>query len=387
MRESRPAVAHLVGKVYLKASENWIYRQVCALTTVRSIFLAKRRENTETFPWEEVYTIDALPAPARAFHAVARELLGYFPLHRAACRRAGVRLLHAHFGVNAARALPLAQSLRVPLLASFYGRDMFHHPEGVAGLRRSYRRLFVEGSGFIVEGPAAREQLVRIGCPPDKIHVHRLGVDPGQTPLSLRQSSTDGPMRVLMAARFTEKKGLSYGVEAFCRVAAEHPRLQLSIVGDADGSEAEQAIRQQIHDRVAGSGLADRVRFTGFLPNTELHAFAREHHIFMHPSVHATDGDAEGGHPVVLTEMAAAGMPIIATRHCDIPEVVVDRRTGWLCEERNVDELEAALREAIAEPDRLPEYGRNGRSLIEEKYDIRRQTLDRVYAAHLAGNR
>ena len=384
MHENRPAVAHLLG-VYLKASENWIYRQVRALTTVRSIFLAKRRQNSEFFPWERVYTIDALTALTRAYQAAARELLGYFPLHRAACRREGVRLLHAHFGGRAARALPLARSLRVPLLASFYGRDMFHHPKGVAGLRRRYRRLFAEGIGFIVEGPAAREQLIRIGCPPGRIHVHRLGVDLGQIPLSLRQVPADGPIRVLMAARFTEKKGLPYGVEAFCRVAAEHPRLQLSVVGEADGSEAERAIRKQLHDQVARSGLTGRVRFTGFLPNGELHTFAREHHIFMHPSVHAAHGDAEGGHPVVLTEMAAAGMPIIATRHCDIPEVVVDRQTGWLCDERNVEELEAALREALAEPGRLPEYGRKARRLMEEKYDLRRQTLDGVYAAHLGG--
>ncbi|MBW3629612.1 MAG: glycosyltransferase [Gemmatimonadetes bacterium] len=387
MDETRPVVAHFVGKIYLKASENWIYRQVRALETVRSIFLAKRRQNSEAYPWEPVYTLDALPTPNRVYNQLAGELVGYFPFHRAACRRGRVRLLHAHFGLNAIRGLPLARALRVPMLVSFYGRDMYHHRDGASGLRRSYRRVFAEGAGFIAEGPAAREQLVRIGCPPEKIHIHRLGIDLSEIPVSLRYIGAGTPVRVLMAARFTEKKGLPYGVEAFCRVAATDSRLHLTIVGEADASDAEQRIRQQIHALVARSGVASRVRFAGFLSNAELHALAREHHLFVHPSIRAAQGDAEGGHPVVITEMAAAGMPVIATRHCDIPEVVVDRQTGWLCEERSVEQLAAALREALAKPDLIPDYGAAGRKLVEEKYDARRNTLDPVYAEYLSGSR
>lgn len=387
MDETRPAVAHLVGKIYLKPSENWIYRQVRALETVRSIFLAKRRQHPDAYPWEPVYTLDALPTPQRVYNQVARELVGYFPFHHAACRREGGRLLHAHFGLNAVRGLPLARALRLPMLVSFYGRDMYHHPDGEGGLARSYRRVFAEGAGFIAEGPAAREQLVRIGCPPAKIHIHRLGVDLSEIPVSLRYIGPDTPVRVLMAARFTEKKGLPYGVEAFCRVAMTDSRLHLTIVGDADASEAEQRIRLQIHELVARSGVASRVTFAGFLSNVELHAIAREHHLLVHPSIRASQGDAEGGHPVVITEMAAAGMPVIATRHCDIPEVVLDRQTGWLCDERNVEQLEAALREALSQPHLIPEFGERARRLVEEKYDARRNTLDAVYGEYLTGSR
>jgi colanic acid/amylovoran biosynthesis glycosyltransferase len=103
----------------------------------------------------------------------------------------------------------------------------------------------------------------------------------------------------------------------------------------------------------------------------------------MHPSVHAASGDAEGGHPVVLTQAAATGMPMLATTHCDIPEIVVHGQTGWLVPERDVDALVGALLDFAARPRVLPEYGRNARALVEAKYDARRETLDRTYDAAL----
>ena len=379
MAEALPCVAQQVGRYYLKESQNWIYHQVRALSSVRSVFLARERVPKASYPWNGVYTIEALPLPVRLYQQAVAEVTGYLPLHRNACRREGVRLVHIHFGGRAVRGKALARVLGVPLVVSFYGRDMYYHPEGLEGLRRKYRRLFAEGTGFVAEGPAARDQLVRIGCPEEKVHIHRLGVDVRQIPVIPREVSKHGPLRLLMAARFTEKKGLPYGVEAFCRLAREEPRLHLTIVGDAGDAKDGLRIRRRLLDLVATSGVADRVRFTGLVSDTELRILAREHHVFLHPSVHARDGDAEGGHPVVITELAATGMPIIATRHCDIPEVVEDHQTGWLCEERDVDGLVAALREAVSHPDRLTAYGLNGRRLVEHKYDVRRTTLDAVY--------
>ncbi len=377
--EALPCVAQHVGRTYLKTSQNWIYEQVRALQSVRAVFLATQRKADDAFPWPAVYTLDALPLPAQLYNHAAHALTGAYPHHVAACRREGVRLLHLHFGGNAAREHALARRLGVPFAASFYGRDMFYHPQGEAGLREKYRGLFARGAAFIAEGPAARAQLVRIGCPPEKVHVHRLGVDLDRLPLQIRRVAPGEPLRVLMAARFTEKKGMAYGVEAFCRVARDEPRLHLTVVGDAGDAEDGQQIRRDLHTQVAASGLSARVTFTGFLSNDALHALARTHHLLLHPSVHARDGDAEGGHPVVITELAATGMPVLATRHCDIPEVVVDHETGWLCAERDPAALAAALREALAHPDRLATYGAAARHLVAQKYDARHNTLDALY--------
>jgi len=377
-----PGVGHLLGS-YLRLTENWVHQQMRFARTVRAVVLAKRTENLDRFEGPPVHALEQLPASRRAWNATARALAGYDPFFLRHCRAERVRLLHAHFGYRGAKALRLARRLRVPLLTSFYGADMSVHPRGTDGLRRDYRALFDRGDGFIAEGPVARARLIEIGCPPEKIHVHRLGVDLEAIEFRERRRAPDSPLRVLIAARFQEKKGLPYAIEGFCRAARSDARLRLTIVGGPGPGRTGRRIETELHALVGRHGGADQVRFTGFLPWSGMHAIAADHHIFLHPSVTARNGDSEGGHPVVMTEMAAAGMPIIGTAHGDIPEIVVHGETGWLCAERSSEDVAAALAEALAEPGRLSDYGRAARRLVERSYDARRVTLDPIYARYL----
>lgn len=382
----RPAVAHQVG-TYLRSTENWIHQQIRFAAHVRAVVLAKRTENVDRFAIDSLYALRRLPTAERLWNSAAGAVLGYQPFFLKTCRTEGVRLIHAHFGLRGTKALGLARALDVPLVTSFYGADMYVHPKGVEGLRRRYGSLFARGQAFLVEGPAARARLLHLGCPPEKVHTHRLGVDLHAIRFIERQRERGSPLDVLIAARFEEKKGLPYAVEGFCRVARADPRLRLTVVGGARRSGAGRSIERDLHETVERFGVADRVRFTGFLPWSEMHALATQHDVFLHPSVTARDGDAEGGHPVVLTEMAASGMPIISTRHCDIGEVVVQGETGWLCGERSAAEVAAALEEALEEPERLTAYGRAARRLVERRYDVRKHTMDRIYGPLLDGSR
>ena len=66
--------------------------------------------------------------------------------------------------------------------------------------------------------------------------------------------------------------------------------------------------------------------------------------------------------------MAASGMPIISTTHCDIPEVILHRKTGLLAAERNVEELVDHIRWFIGHPDQWLAMLNSGRAHIEQNY-------------------
>ena len=357
------SVGHYVS-TFLAPTEGWIYDQLRYARAVGSIVLTKRIANSDSFPWTPVY------ATGRSLlQELGRLMRGFYPLHAEACLRHDVRLLHAHFGNRAVFALRLADHLGIPLIASFYGRDL-------AG-PDPYERLFRDGARFLAEGPAARQRLIEIGCPADKVRIHRLGVNPDAIDFHERMRRADEPLRILMVGRFVEKKGFVFGIRAFSR-AAKTCALRLTIVGDAGRDAAEQAIKRQL---LTEAQTSDKIEFHGLMPLPKLLEIARSHHIVMQPSVVAADGDREGGHPVVLTLLAAAGMPAVATRHCDIPEIVLDEQTGWLSDERDEQGLTSAILRA-AQSD-LPKFSRAARALVESKYDIRQQTLDVAYAGLL----
>jgi glycosyltransferase involved in cell wall biosynthesis len=88
--------------------------------------------------------------------------------------------------------------------------------------------------------------------------------------------------------------------------------------------------------------------------------------------------------PVILLEAAASGMPLIGTRHCDIPEIVVEGQTGWLCEERDIAGLTNALLSAARDPTQRARFGYNARKRVEQRFDISQHTWDVLYREALA---
>jgi colanic acid/amylovoran biosynthesis glycosyltransferase len=101
----------------------------------------------------------------------------------------------------------------------------------------------------------------------------------------------------------------------------------------------------------------------------------------LHPSITARNGEAEGI-PNALKEAMAMGLPVVATRHAGIPELVEDGVSGLLSHERDVDALSDCLAVLCADPGRWPAMGRAGRARIEGDYDRNRlnDELVRLYA-------
>jgi colanic acid/amylovoran biosynthesis glycosyltransferase len=75
----------------------------------------------------------------------------------------------------------------------------------------------------------------------------------------------------------------------------------------------------------------------GLVAYADYRELLRSVDICVQPSRTSSDGDTEGGAPTVLLEMQAAGIPVVATRHADIPTVVPDDR--YLADEEDVEAL------------------------------------------------
>lgn len=381
-------VGHIIGS-YLELTQNWIYNQIRFQTMFPTIVLGIKSKNRAQFPYKDVFTLQkSLPLWRQFVERSVRKLFtGYYLYHYRQAQKHQVKLLHAHFGKAGLKSLPLAKALNLPLVTSFYGADMYLKQQGQVDFRSRYRPLFESGVLFLVEGPAAQQRLEAIGCPPEKIRVHRLGIDLEQLPYRPRHVEPNEPFRILMAATFTEKKGFPYGVEAFCQAAKKCDRLRLTIVGDARPDKPEELeIKLHLHDLVQKYKLSKQVEFRGYVPLDELNRLFYDHQIFLHPSVTAVTGDSEGGSPVVLTQAAASGMPIIATRHCDIPQIVLENKTGLLADERNVDQLRAALLTLVTNNELRLKMGKHGHEHAATYFSAQLQgvLLGDIYTAVLA---
>ena len=374
----RAVCGHSVNP-FLFGTGSWVYGQLVGLERWRPIVVAKRRENAETFPLDGVHALYDLSPLAQVAQRVGRRAKGYFPFQRKALERGGARLLHAHFGSQGWKDLPLARALGVPLVTSFYGADIWKLCQQ-ASWRERYTELFADGALFLVEGHAMRNKVLELGCPPEKVVVQHLGVDLSDTALLPRQPDATGELRFLAAGRCVEKKGFELAVEAFARAHAELDTLRLSLMLIARSSGEERRARA-LREQVSGLGLEGVIDFPASMPYDEYRHALESYHVFLAPSRHAADGDAEGGAPVSLIEMSASGMPIVASDHCDIPEVVPHGVSGLIVPEGDVAALTAAILEMGRAPERWVEFGRAGREHVEREYRLGTQVpkLERIY--------
>lgn len=358
------------GLRYLPLTENWIYSQVSGLKGVRTAFYALHGENRDQFPLETVRCLyDDLGPSALFYNRAWFKLFGTYPHFHRWLRRDRPRVIHAHFGPRGWQFLDYAERAGLPLVTSFYGADAYSFPKEDPVWIQRYGELFSRGRLILAEGPAMRERLIELGCPPDKVRVHCIGVSLER--YEYRARSTDGPVRLMVCGRFEEKKGFPIAVAALARLREKTNReVTLTIVGDSDRQGTMTGEKQKIVSAIADNGLGDAVRITGYVPHEELVRLVYQHHIFLAPSIHAADGDAEGGFPVILTEVLGSGMPVAASDHCDIPEIVRDGRWGSIVPQKDPDALAAALEKLIDESQRWAEMGRDGRRHVEQNYDI-----------------
>jgi colanic acid/amylovoran biosynthesis glycosyltransferase len=364
---------------WLRPSENWIHTQISNLPdTFRCEVACRKLERPDTFVVSRLHSIPStvtspetlrqlssvpLLIPAAKWAGRARERLALSRLLRT--RR--VEVIHSHFGPTGWCDAAPAALLDIPHVVTFYGIDVVKLPRKTPAWKARYRHLFREVSLVLCEGEHMASELVNLGCPTDKVRVHRLGIRLENFQFSPRRRADNEPFRVLMAARFREKKGFVYGIEALGRLKAEFD-LTLTIIGD--GTEDERA---KIHEAITKAGLAERTQVLGFLPHTEMITQAQRHHLFLAPSVIASDGDTEGGAPVAIIDMMGTGMPVVATHHCDIPNVVIDGKTGFLAPERDAVALSAALRQAFQAEEQWPAMGKLARERVETEFDSRIQ--------------
>lgn len=357
--------------VWLPQTQTWVHTQVDCVPAdeVENHVVCEQTANLEQFPVRNLHDFSSAGSIERFIDRGLRRLglrrhLGY--LSRVA-RRMDADLIHSHFGDVAWRDLGAARAARVAQVVTFYGYDMSELPKQKLWCDR-YAELFRAVALVLCEGPHMAACIVEAGCPAHKVRVHHLGVRMDRIEFRPRQWRPGEKLRVLIASTFAEKKGIPYGLRALGRLAHEL-ELELTIIGDARDTGPSQLEKAAILAALDEQGLGGRTRLLGYQPHARMMDEAYRHHLFLAPSVTARDGGTEGGAPVSLIEMAASGMPIVSSRHCDIPEVVLDGQTGYLAAERDVDGLLQGLLRATRAHADWPALLARGRAHVEKEFD------------------
>jgi colanic acid/amylovoran biosynthesis glycosyltransferase len=228
-----------------------------------------------------------------------------------------------------------------------------------------YHQLFRHADLVISHSFYSRDCLIAIGCPEEKIVKHPVGINLSRFSYTERKLDSDCELHFITVGRLVEKKAHRIILSALSRVLSKGRRLKYHIVGDGELLSETQA-------RVAGDPLlAANVIFHGYQPTTAVAQLLHQCHVFLQPSVTTMRWADQEDTTTTLLEAQATGMPVIASWHAGIPEVVVHRETGFLVPERNVLELANAIEFFLSNPHECSVMGKKGRRFMERYFDNR----------------
>lgn len=287
-------------------------------------------------------------------------------------RQRRVEVVLANYGRTGVGLLPLCRELSIPLVVHFHGYDA-HMKSEVARWADDYQRLGQECSRVIAVSERMYAALLSLGIPADKLTLIRYGVDPDFFEPCI--SSPEVPL-FFGVGRFVDKKAPYLTLLSFDLVRRKHPTARLVLAGDGP-------LYETLHNLVQVLGLGAAVDFPGILKPEQVARWMQKATAFVQhsvtPKVGPSAGDSEGT-PVAMLEAMMTGVPVIATRHAGLGEVIQDGVTGLLVNERDVTGMAAAMIRVIESPAEALRMGKAGRRYALDHHTSSRyiQQLEKV---------
>ncbi len=134
----------------------------------------------------------------------------------------------------------------------------------------------------------------------------------------------------------------------------------------------------------ADAGVAQKIRFVGFIPDQLLRAYYEACDVFCMPSVERSEQFG-----LVQLEAMYCSKPVVATRlGTGVEYVTIDGETGLLVQPKSPEALSTALRSLLGDAALRARMGAAGRRRVEEVFSVEQmvsKTVD-VYRRVLAGS-
>ncbi|MFA7183813.1 MAG: glycosyltransferase [Victivallales bacterium] len=305
--------------------------------------------------------IDKLNIFTRAFrYYMYKEKAPYKPALEKSFKKNKIEVVLAEYGPTGSTVLPVCKSLGIPLITHFHGYDA-HCLDILEKYGSAYKELFEYCKYIIVVSKYMQDAICKLGAAPDKVILNPCG--PNEIFHKIKTDPVNSK-KIICLGRFVDKKAPYYNIMAFKDILDFCPDAELVMIGDG-------VLRETCRNLARQYGISGKVTFTGAL---SVDAVARElsgARIFLQHSVVTENGDSEGT-PVGILEAQAAGIPVVSTKHAGIVDAVIDKKTGFLADEHDINAIVAFLKLLLSDDNLVSRMGISAKKHIHDNYSMAR---------------
>ena len=198
----------------------------------------------------------------------------------------------------------------------------------------------------------------------------RIAVVPNGTPEPHPNGARRDGETVLFLSNLRRRKGVVEAVEAARLVLERRPRTRFLFVGEWEDGPLEHALRRR------ASAADGRIAFMPSVVGQQKHDLLASCSVLLFPPTEPE------GHPRVVLEALAAGLPVVTTNRGAIAETVVDGVSGFVLEHPEPEQLSERLLRLLSDEDLRRRMSEAARQRYLERFTQRR--ADRRFADWLA---
>jgi glycosyltransferase involved in cell wall biosynthesis len=277
-----------------------------------------------------------------------------------------IDLVHSHLFLGSLFASPLARLAGVSTVETFHLREVWREGKWLKGSFWLDRQVGRFVDRYIAVSHAAerhllenkrieRSKVVTIHNGRDLARFHQ--PTQAETARARSELGVSDKQVMIVLGRLEQQKGHAFLIEAFRKLAPRWPKLIALFAGSG-------ALDSELKARCAAAGLTDRITFLGYRNDTERLLSAAD--LLVLPSLFE-------GLPLVAIETLAMARPIVATDVEGTREIVADGDTGLLVRAADPAALADGIERILADPALGARLGRQGRTLVEQNFDIHQQ--------------
>jgi glycosyltransferase involved in cell wall biosynthesis len=161
---------------------------------------------------------------------------------------------------------------------------------------------------------------------------------------------------VLFLSNLRRRKGVIEALDAAFLVLDQVPEARFVFIGDWESSELQSALRRRAEAR------GEQIRFLPTATGETHTAALASAGVFLFPPREPE------GHPRVVLEALAAGLPVITTDRGAIAETVVHGESGFVLDDPVPEEIAQHALRLIRDPDLRERMGHAARARYLERY-------------------
>jgi len=166
------------------------------------------------------------------------------------------------------------------------------------------------------------------------------------------------PTTILFVGRLSEQKGIMDFIDAV---------EMLDLKGFDVKIAGEGPLEEEVLARIKASSLGSKISLLGSIPSHEIAGLFKGSYVFVSPYKSIRYSAEQIG--MANIEAMACGVPVVGYRAGSVGEFVVDKKTGFLVEEGDIEGLSRKIKEMLESESLRNDMSKNARDLVLEKYN------------------